>query len=126
MSNSTNSNRVLIVYFSQLGNSKFIAETIAHEIKADTLEIKPKKSLPKATFFKLFTGGMQVIFKSKPELLPFDKNPMDYDTVILGTPVWAGSYASPFNTFFSQVEIKGKRLHCTAVVATLREKPLRI
>ncbi|KNY30312.1 flavodoxin family protein [Pseudobacteroides cellulosolvens] len=103
-------NKSLVVYFSQSGNSKFIAETIAQEIKADTLEIKTRKSLPKATFFKLFIGGMQVIFKSKPELLPFDKNPTDYDLIIIGTPVWASSYASPLNTFFSKVQINGKKI----------------
>ncbi len=110
MSNNINKNRALVVYFSQSGNSKFIAETVAQEIKADTLEIKTRKSLPKATFFNLFIGGMQVTLKSKPELLPFDKNPMDYDLIIIGTPVWASSYASPFNTFFSQVEITGKKI----------------
>ncbi|HEY9058942.1 MAG TPA: flavodoxin [Pseudobacteroides sp.] len=110
MSNSTNNRRILIVYYTQSGNSKFVAETIAQEIKADTLEIKTKKSLPKSTFFKLFVGGMQVVFKIKPDLLPVDKKPMDYDMVIIGTPVWASSFASPFNTFFSQIDIKGKKI----------------
>jgi flavodoxin len=110
VSNSTDNKRILVVYFSQSGNSKFIADTIAQEIKADTLEIKTKKSLPKATFFNIFIGGMQVMLKSKPKLLPFDKNPMDYDLIIMGTPVWASSYASPFNTYFSQVETKGKKI----------------
>ena len=59
---------------------------------------------------KYFWGGRQVVSKIKPELLPFDKQPQDYDLLFIGTPVWAWRYAPPLATFFSSISLKGKKI----------------
>ncbi|MBU4245572.1 MAG: hypothetical protein KKE71_00870 [Nanoarchaeota archaeon] len=48
--------------------------------------------------------------REKPALLPFDKDPKDYDMIFIGTPVWAFSYSAPFNTFFHETELKNKKI----------------
>ena len=100
----------LIIYYSLDGNTKFIAETVAKEMKADILELKTKKSLKSKGFMKYFWGGKQVVTKEKPELLHMNKNPQGYDIIIIGTPVWAGSYAPAFRTFFSKIKIVGRKI----------------
>ena len=50
------------------------------------------------------------MMRKKPELLPLDKNPADYDMIFIGTPVWAWRYAPPLSTFFSTTEITGKKI----------------
>lgn len=100
----------LIVYYSLEGNTKFIAETVAKISGADLLELKPEKEIKPRGFMKFFWGGKQVIMKEKPKLWPLDKNPDDYDFIVIGTPVWAWNYAPPLRSFFSQIKLQGKRI----------------
>lgn len=100
----------LVVFYSMQGNTEFVANTIAKETNSDMLKLKPKKELRKFGFLKYFIGGMQSLFKIKPKLVKFDKDPQDYDTLFIGSPVWASTYSSPFNTFFNQVDLKDKKI----------------
>lgn len=100
----------LVVYYSLTGNTRFIAEAVAKTIGAELLELVPKKPLDGQSALKYFWGGKQVITKEKPALEPLEKNPQDYDFVVLGTPVWAFNFCAVFNTFFDQIELKGKKM----------------
>lgn len=102
--------KTLVIYYSFEGNTKFIAETIAEKLGADLLELKPEKELNSKGFMKYIWGGSQVVMGKMPKLQPFDKNPRDYDLLIIGTPVWAWSYTPPLNTFFNSVKITGKKI----------------
>ncbi|MFT4007645.1 MAG: flavodoxin [Lacrimispora sp.] len=100
----------LVVYFSFSGNTKFIAEKVAETISADIIELKISKKYPADGFQKYFWGGKSVIFGEKPRLMngPIDLN--GYKTIIIGTPVWAGSFTPPIKSFISEYEIRGKRI----------------
>lgn len=104
------SKKKLVVFYSLTGNTKFIAETIAKTIKADLLEVKPKKDIKKTGGMKYLWGGRQVIMKSKPDLMPFDKNPEDYDIIFIGTPVWSWSFTPAIRSFFSKTGLKKKKI----------------
>ena len=100
----------LIIYFSLEGNTKFIAESIAEEIECDIMELIPSKKYSTGKIGKYFWGGKSVLFGEEPELInpPIDMG--QYDTVIIGTPVWAGSFAPPIKSLISQYHIAGKRI----------------
>lgn len=102
--------KTLVVYYSLDGNTKFIADTISKEINCDVLRLKPKKDVPKKGFLKFVWGGKQVVFNQKPELYSFNEDFNSYDLIIMGSPVWAGSYAPAFNTIFSEVKILNKKI----------------
>lgn len=102
--------KALVVYYSLQGNTKFIADTIAKAIETDILELKPIKTIPKKGFLRYLIGGKQAWKKEKPELVPFDKDPNDYDLIFIGTPVWAWTYSAPCHTFFSTTNIKNKKI----------------
>jgi len=104
------SNKTLIVYYSLTGNTKFIAESIKDEIDADILGIKPVKELDSEKSSRFFWGGFQSTMKKKPKLEPFDINPLDYDLIILGTPVWAWNFTPPIRTFISKHDLSGKKV----------------
>ena len=100
----------LVVYFSFDGNTRFIAETITKTMNADIIELKTSKQYPAEGFLKFFWGGKSVIFGEKPKLL---NDPIDldrYETILIGTPVWAGSYTPPVKSFISQYKLQGKRI----------------
>jgi len=107
--------KILIIYYSLSGHTRFIAEKIASISGGDLLEIKTVKRLPGGNIAKHFWGGKQVFTGEKPEILPPHQNPADYDLIFIGTPVWAFSFVPALRTFFSRIKISGKKiaLFCT-------------
>jgi flavodoxin len=102
--------KTLIVYYSLDGNCHFIAETLAAQTQGDLLRLKLKDEIKSDSWTKFIWGGKQVMMKEKPELLTFEKNPLDYDLIIIGTPVWAWHYAPALNTFFEKVKLTNKKI----------------
>lgn len=104
----------LVIFYSLEGNTKLIADRIAKQINADILELKPKKKYHDSGFKKFFWGGKSVVFKDKPELLSYDTNINDYENIFIGTPIWVGTYAPPYNTFLKKEDIHDKNIYLFA------------
>jgi len=102
--------KILIVYYSLTGNTQFIAETLRDTIEADILELKPIKELKANSGTRFMWGGYQSTMKKKPELMEFDINPLEYDLLILGTPVWAWNISPPMRSFLSKFDLTGKKV----------------
>ncbi len=102
--------KVLVVYYSLEGNTRFIAQAIAKATEGTLLELKPQEEIKASGFMKYFWGGRQVMMKKTPELLPFILNPLDYDLLFIGTPVWAFTYAPVLNSFFKNFKLSGKKI----------------
>ena len=102
--------KTLVVYYSYEGSTRLIAQTIATTLQTDILECKPIRDISSKGLMKYAWGGRQVIFKKRPVLEAFQKNPLDYDTIILGTPVWAFTYAPAIRSFLSQVSLQQKNI----------------
>lgn len=102
--------KTLVVYYSLEGNTKFVAEIVAKELGADLLELKPKKDLSATSLMRYFWGGRQVMMGAKPALLPLAKEAGNYDLVVIGTPVWAFTYAPAVNSFLQLQPLKGKKI----------------
>lgn len=100
----------LVVYYSFEGNTQFIAENIAEAVGADILALKPKEEMKSKGFMKYLWGGKKVLMKERPELLPFDKDPKEYDVLFIGTPVWGWNYTPALNSFFSNTSPKDKKV----------------
>jgi flavodoxin len=48
--------------------------------------------------------------KIKPKLMDFDIDPLKYDLIILGTPVWAWNISPPMRSFLSKFDFTGKKV----------------
>jgi len=94
--------RALIVYYSLEGNTRLIANAIAEHTDADVLELIPKKEYPTSGFAKYFAGGKSAILKEKPELEKYNANLDNYELIIFGSPIWAGTFAPPLRTFLTE------------------------
>jgi flavodoxin len=117
--------KILIVYYSLTGNTKFIAEAIAESINADILELKPVKELDAESGMKYFWGGFQASMKKKPKLKDFEINPLDYDIIFLGTPVWAWTFSPPIRSFLSNYDLKDKKVALWTCSAGTGEKAMK-
>lgn len=105
---------MLVLYFSLDGHNEKIAKFIGEEFKADIQKIEMVKKLPSG-FFKYFIGGMMSLFGMKPQIKHLEKNPEDYDLIIMCSPIWASNIAAPFNSVLSKYNFVNKRvaLFCT-------------
>ncbi len=101
--------KVKIVFYSLEGNTKLIAEEIAKNLNGDIVELKPKKHYVNSGFKKFLWGGKSALMKETPDLEVYDNN-LDYDLIIIGTPVWAGTFAPPIRTFLKDNNLEDKRV----------------
>ena len=75
----------LVVYYSRTGNNRAIAKTIAEKLSAEIDEIiDKKKRLGKLGWL---LAGRDSRARKLTEI-EFQKNPQDYDTIIIGSPIW--------------------------------------
>ena len=102
--------KCILVYYSFEGNTHFVAEEIASRIGCDILRIEPLNEAKSHGVMKFVWGGRQAVMKKTPELKKYEFNPSDYDTIIIGTPVWAWNYSPPIRTFFQENHIVGKKV----------------
>jgi flavodoxin len=100
----------LVIYYSFEGDTKFIGDAIAKELGSDVLELKLEKEVKDKDYMKKYLGEKQILMKTTPILKPFDKDPLDYDFLIIGTPVWSGTYAPALRTLFESIKIKDKQI----------------
>ena len=100
----------LVVYFSFGGDTKFIAEKIAATLGAEVVALNTKKKYPTKGLWKYFWCGKSVIFGEKPKLTNKNMDLGRYETIIIGTPVWAGSYTPPVRSFISQYKFRNKKI----------------
>ena len=94
--------KTAVVFYSMSGNVRQTAEKIAQNLSADLIEISPVKAFPDKGFKKFFWGGKSAVMGEKPKLNPYEFNAEDYDSVIIGSPVWASNIAPPLRTFIEE------------------------
>ena len=92
--------RTLVVYYSWGGNTAKVARRLADVLKADVEEIRETKKRRK--ILGLVRSGFETARKKKPQIQALDKDPGKYDLIVIGTPMWAGTFASPVRTFLDR------------------------
>jgi flavodoxin len=97
----------LVVYYSRTGNNRTIANEIAQEISADIDEIIDKKNRQGKLNWLLAGRDSRA---GKLTEIEYQKNPQDYDTIIIGAPIWAWNPIPPLRTYLKEVDLTGKRV----------------
>lgn len=108
--------KALVLFYSFEGNTKRAAGILAKNLNAETLELKPVKEIASKGFFsKYFWGGKQIFSREKPTLRAYDKEPENFDLIVIGTPVWAFTYTPAIRSFLATHNLKDKNiaLFCT-------------
>ena len=104
--------KTAILYYSLTGNAEYAARRMAEKLGADLIPLTPEKAYPDSGFRKFYYGGKSAVMGEAPALTPYIFDPRDYDCVILGTPVWAGTMAPPLRTAIREhrAALQGKRV----------------
>lgn len=95
-----NSEKILVVYYTRSGNTRILANEISRELQCDIEEIRTPHSY--SGFLGYQRAFFHAVFKKKPVIRQLNKNPTDYDLVIIGSPFWAGLIPGPIRTFLDR------------------------
>ncbi|MBD3389323.1 MAG: hypothetical protein GF416_09505 [Candidatus Altiarchaeales archaeon] len=87
----------LVVYYSRSGNTRKVAEEVANLLGAEIDEIEEDKSRggPLGFIFSCLDG----VLKKEARIRMPEANHSQYDLLVLGTPVWAGSMSTPMRSY---------------------------
>ena len=107
---SLDSSKVLVVYFSQSGNTQKLAKLISDRVGGDFVRIETVQTYPTeynelADFAKNERDN-----NIKPELKDLGINIDDYDTIFIGYPIWWYQMPMPMYTFFDTYDFDGKTI----------------
>lgn len=100
----------LILYYSLEGSMKEMGEYLSKELNIPSEEIRPIKDVKKTGVNKYTIGGEQVMGKETPEIHALKSRIDEYDTIILGSPIWSASFAPAIRTVLENNLITGKKV----------------
>jgi len=101
--------RIGIIYYSRTGNTKKAAEILKNKLEKnkDNVDLIEVKHTKKPGFFK---AGRAAMTQKELPIKNTDFDLKEYDTILVGSPTWAGKPAPFLRTFFNKAEnIKGKK-----------------
>ncbi|MHA2407985.1 MAG: flavodoxin family protein [Candidatus Ranarchaeia archaeon] len=99
--------KTLVAYFSRTGSNRTIAEHLAQTLKADLDEITDHtKRKGKIGWIR---AGRDSSAK-KLTKISVNKNPKDYDRIILGGPKWAFNLIPPLRSYATQFNFQDKEV----------------
>jgi flavodoxin len=102
------SSKSLVVYYSQTGATKKLAEIFQKAKNADVFEIATATPYPSTYDSTIAAVGAQRESKQWPALVSAKADLAKYDTVYLGYPIMFGSFAPPVYTFLDSNDLSGK------------------
>ena len=105
--------KTLIAYFSATGTTAQMAKTLSKDIGADLFEIKPKTPYSKKDLNwvnPLSRTTKEYVAKTKVAIANESLNIGEYDTIILGFPIWFFKEPNVILTFLSQYDFGGKTM----------------
>lgn len=103
-------NRQLVLYYSENGTTKAVAEELQKQLGADIEAIEAVEP---------YSGNFQATIErcnkeresgQTPTLKALQSNIADYDTIFLGYPIWFGTYALPIATLVKEQTFEGKTI----------------
>jgi len=106
----TGRTKMLIIYYSLTGNTKYIAEQVRKKTGGDVFEIETVKTYPaeysaltEEAKRELQTGDLPALKKNPPDM-------SSYDLILVGSPVWWYTVSTPVMSFLRQADFAGKKV----------------
>lgn len=106
---------VCIIYHSETGTTRGVAEQVAALIGGDLIEVKDLAGYSKVGMY--LKGAPRAAQGKKNEIEPAVIDVSGYGTVVVGTPVWAGSPTPAINAAVAAlagIEGKAAVVFCTS------------
>ena len=102
--------RLLVLYYSETGTTKTVAQELQRQTGADIEGIEAVEPYT-GNFQETIQRGQREMESGKmPALKPLTKKVQDYDIIFLGYPIWFGTYANPIASLVQERDFAGKRI----------------
>lgn len=102
--------KTIVIYYSQSGATKTVAEELASQLNCDIAAIEavnPYDGDYPSTIARWMEEKKDSV---KVELKPLAVNLDEYDSIFLGFPIWGGTYALPIASFLEDNNLDGKEV----------------
>ena len=96
----------LIIYYSQGGTTEIVAKTLAQNLRADMVRIHDLKN--RDGFKNKLFASINAFRENKTDIIPARVDLTNYDTIIFGTPTWAGNPTPAILTIIDRCNLTGK------------------
>lgn len=107
--------KVLVSYFSASGVTKAVSEKIANAINGDLFEIEPVEKYTDADLDWTDKQSRSTVEMNDKSFRPLVKRKVDnieeYDTIVIGFPVWWYTAPTIINTFIEENDLTGKNAY---------------
>ena len=106
--------KVLVAYFSASGVTEKVAKKVAAAAAADLFEIKPETAYTKADLNWMDKKSRSSVEMndpaSRPEISGTVENMEQYDTVLIGFPIWWYTAPTIIKTFLEACDFSEKKI----------------
>lgn len=106
---SLNSDKVLVVYFSDGGNTQKLAKEISDQVGGDFRRMEPSTPYPVGDALFDYAKAEQTN-NERPKIVDLDIDMNQYDTVFIGYPVWWYTYPQIILSFFDEYDVSSKTI----------------
>ncbi len=96
--------KTIVVYYSNTGSNKYLAEKIAQSLECDIEAIKPRLTI--FPFLLLFS-----LMKMSMGIKSLKHNLDEYNRIVLCGPIWMGKFISPLRGFINKYHKRIKNLY---------------
>ena len=108
--NEPEKTKTLVLYYSQTGTTRQVADEIKTQLGADIDSIVPVESYGYDYDATIERWRKEREDSVKVAIKPLTRNVNDYDTIFLGFPIWGGTYASPVASWLADNKLEGKSI----------------
>ena len=98
--------KYLVVYYSRTGTTKRIGEELAEALRADIDAIYDKKS--RDGVIGWLRAGWDAL-REKTTEIQVQKDPEEYDLIVIGTPIWSGKMTPAIRTYLRNYDLSNKK-----------------
>lgn len=109
--------KALLVYYSLGGNTRKIADLIKEKLNINSVEIELITPYSGSYDDIVEKGQAEVNSGYMPKIKQLPANFSDYDTIILGSPVWWYTFAPAMKTFLNDYDLSNKNIYIFATNA---------
>lgn len=102
--------KILVVFFSWSGNTRYIAQMIQNKTRADIVELELVKPYSENYSTCLEEAKRDQRADARPQLKTRIENIAQYDTILLGYPNWWASIPMPIASFLEHYDLSGKTI----------------
>jgi flavodoxin len=106
----TGGNNILTVFYSRTGNTRSMARKIHALVGGDIVELETVRPYPEGHQPTVEQAKKELAANFYPPLKVTVKDISSYDIILVGSPCWWYTFASPVRGFLAQHNFSGKRL----------------